>query len=179
LEPLVSKVVKKLLSEELEKTLAGVDEFLILNVGKLGGIESNSMRLGLHEKSIRLRVVKNSLAKRLFRDRGWNSAGQLLEGPSAIAWGSPSIVELAKEITTWSEKLATIEIRGGATSGELLSASQVKDLSKMPSREELIGRVASLALAPAVRVMTLLNSPASRLKGQLASMEEAEDSSCE
>ena len=42
---------------------------------------------------------------------------------------------------------------------------QVEDITKLPSREALIGRVVSLALAPAQRVVSLANAPAGRPDG--------------
>ena len=54
----------------------------------------------------------------------------------------------------------------------MIGPSQVEDITKLPSREALIGRVASLALSPAQRVVSLANAPASGLLGQLKTLAE-------
>src|SRR5262245_31211139 len=140
----MSKQVKKLLVDDLRKSFQGVQDVLVVSVNGVDGIQNNQMRLALRQKNIRLQVVKNSLTKRLFGEMGLGPAAQFLEGPSAIAWGAPSIVDLAKEITDWSTKIKKLEIKGGATSGLPLSPDQVTALSKLPSHEELLARVVML-----------------------------------
>jgi large subunit ribosomal protein L10 len=169
----MSKQVKKLLAEDLRKSITGVCDVLVVSIDGIDGIQNNQMRLALRKKNIRVQVVKNSLAKRLFGEIGLSSAAQFLEGPSAVAWGGPSIVELAKEITQWASKVKKLQIKGGSTSGLALTPEQVSVLSKLPPREELIGRVVNLALSPARRVAALMNSPASRLVGQLKAKADA------
>jgi large subunit ribosomal protein L10 len=163
----MSKQVKKLLADDLRKSFDGVKDVVVLSVNGVDGIQNNTMRMALRKKNIRIQVVKNSLAKRLFGEIGLENAANFLEGPSAVAWGGPTIVELAKEITDWAAKIKKLEIKGGATAGTALTREQVAALSKLPSREELLGRVVSLALGPAGRIVGLMNSPASRLLGQL------------
>lgn len=170
----MSKQVKKLLSDDLREAFTGVSDVLVVSVNGVDGIQNNTMRLALRQKNIRLQVVKNSLAKRVFTELGLTPVSKYLEGPSAVAWGGPSIVELAKEITAWAGKANKLEIKGGTASGQALTPQQVLALSKLPPREELIGRVVSLALSPARRLAGLINAPAGRLAGQLKAKAEAE-----
>jgi large subunit ribosomal protein L10 len=57
----------------------------------------------------------------------------------------------------------------------VIGPAQVEDITKLPSREALIGRVVSLALAPAQRVVSLANAPASNLQAQLKTLSEPGD----
>jgi large subunit ribosomal protein L10 len=159
--------VKKLLVSDLQKSFDGVHDVLVVSVNGVDGIQNNQMRLALRQKNIRLQVVKNSLTKRLFNETGLAPATQFLEGPSAVAWGAPSIVELAKEIAEWAGKIKKFEIKGGATSGLPLTADQVTALSKLPSREELLARIVLLAISPARRVASLVNSTGGRIVSQI------------
>jgi large subunit ribosomal protein L10 len=169
----MSQQVKKLLSDDLRKSFAGVNDVVVVSVNGIDGIQNNAMRLALRRKNIRIQVVKNSLAKRVFDEVGLAPVVRYLEGPSAVAWGGPSIVELAKEMTAWAAKINKLQIKGGVTSGQALTAEQVAALSKLPSREELIGRAVTLALSPARRVASLVGAPAARLAGQLKAKAEA------
>ncbi len=163
----MSKMVKKLLADDLRKSLGGVRDVLVVSVNGIDGIENNSMRVALREKNIRVQVVKNSLARRLLNEIGLEPAAQFLEGPSAVAWGGPSIVELAKEMTQWAAKVKKLAIKGGLTGGVALTKDQVTALSKLPSREELLSRVIGLALSPGRRVAGLVIAPAGRLVSQI------------
>ena len=83
------------------------------------------------------------------------------------------MAELAKEISTQVKTLKKPEIKGGAVDGVVIGPDQVEDITKLPSREQLIGRVASLALAPAQRIVALANAPVGSLMSQLKTMSEA------
>ena len=64
-----------------------------------------------------------------------------LDGPSAAAWGGEGIAELAKEISTQVKNLKKPAIKGGAVDGVVVGPEQVEDITKLPSREVLIGQV--------------------------------------
>jgi len=163
----MSKQIKKMLSDDLKKSLGGVSDVVVLSIEGVDGIQNNQMRLALRKKNIQVQVVKNSLAKRLFGELGLEPVNQFLEGPSAVAWGGQTIVDLAKEISDWAGKIKKLKIKGGTTTGLPLSADQVTALSKLPSREELLARVMSLALSPAARLVNLMTAPAARIAAQL------------
>ena len=97
---------------------------------------------------------------------------QFLEGPSAVAWGGEGIAELAKEISSQVKKLKKPEIKGGAVDGVVVGPNQVEDITKLPSREVLIGQVIGLLLGPARMTLSLLSSPASTVVGQLEALVE-------
>jgi large subunit ribosomal protein L10 len=54
----------------------------------------------------------------------------------------------------------------------VVGANQVEDITKLPSREALIGQVLSLLLGPARTALSLLSSPSSTLVGQLEALVE-------
>ncbi len=58
-------------------------------------------------------------------------------------------------------------IKGGAVDGLVVGPEQVEDITKLPSREVLIGQVLSLVLGPARQALAMVGSPASTLVGQL------------
>lgn len=168
----MSKAVKQLLSDELTQTLRGVGDIVVLSVAGIDGIRNNVMRLALRKKNIQIRVIKNSIARLVLKQAGLAAAVPFVEGTSAFAWGGPTIVELSKEITVWAEKVNKIQIRGGITAGQGLTSAQVKLMSTMPSRDELVGRVVNLATSPARRIVAAAMSPAARLVGQIRAWSE-------
>ncbi len=87
-------------------------------------------------------------------------------------WGGDGVAELAKAISDQVKSLKKPEIKGGAIDGVVIGPEQVEDITKLPSREALIGRVISLALAPVQRVVALANAPAAGLMSQLKTMSE-------
>jgi large subunit ribosomal protein L10 len=166
----MSKYVKELMMDQLRSDLNGTRSLLILDLKGLDATAEHHFRRDLRKKSIRLRILKNSLARRVFSELGMDGLGKFLEGPSAIAWGGEGIAELAKEISAQVKTLKKPEIKGGAVDGVIVGPEQVEDITKLPSREVLIGQVIGLLLGPARQVVSLVSSPASTLVGQLEAL---------
>jgi len=165
----MSKYVKELMMDQLRSDLDGSQSLLIVDLKDLDAIAEHNFRRALRKKSIRLRVLKNSLARRVFSDMGMDGLSKYLKGASAVVWGGDGPSELAKEITTQFKTLKKPQIKGGTVDGVVVGPEQV-DITKLPSREVLIGQVLSLLLGPAQQALSLLTSSASTVVGQLEAL---------
>jgi large subunit ribosomal protein L10 len=168
----MSKYVKELMMDQLRADLDGSRSVLILDFKGLDAVAENRLRLDLRKKNIRIRALKNSLAKRVFGELGLGGLDRFLAGPSVAVWGGDGVAELTKEVSDQVKKLKKPAIKGGAVDGVVIGPAQVEDITKLPSREALIARVVALALAPAQRVVALANAPASGLLAQLKTIAE-------
>jgi large subunit ribosomal protein L10 len=168
----MSKYVKELMMDQLRADLGGSTSLLILDLKGLNAIEEFQLRRDLRKKKIKVRALKNTLAKRVFGELGVGGLSKYLEGPSVAAWGGDGVAELAKEVSAQVKTLKKPAIKGGAVDGVVIGPDQVEDITKLPSREALIARVVALALAPAQRVVSLANAPVGGLMSQLKTMSE-------
>lgn len=168
----MSKYVKELMMDQLRTDLDESRSLLILDLKGLDANTEFQFRRDMRKKSIRVRSLKNTLARRVFSEVGLDGLSKFLEGPSVLVWGGEGVAELAKEISSQVKKLKKPTIKGGAVDGVVIDSTQVEDITNLPSREQLIGRVVSLALAPAQRVLALANAPAGNLMGQLKTISE-------
>jgi large subunit ribosomal protein L10 len=166
----MSKYVKELMMDQLKSDLDGNRSLLIVDLKDLDAIAEHNFRRNLRKKSIRLRVLKNSLARRVFSDLGMEGLSKYLEGQSAVVWGGDGPSELAKEITTQFKALKKPQVKGGAVDGVVVGPDQVEEITKLPSREVLIGQVLALLLGPARLTLSLLTSQASTAIGQLEAL---------
>ena len=153
------------MQQELKSRWENIHDCLVVSIRGLKGVENNQLRGDLLKKQININVVKNSLAGRAFRDLGMDAMGQLLTGPCAIAYGGDSIVDVAKALVGWSEKLEPLEIKGGYLEGKILDSLAAKDLSKMPNRRELSGIVVRQMTSPGSKVAAAIISPAGLVAG--------------
>src|SRR6185437_15885909 len=168
----MSKYVKELMMDQLKSDLDGSRSVLILDLKGLDAVSEHRLRSDLRKKSIKVRTLKNSLARRVFNDMGMDGLSKYLSGPSVAVWGGDGVAELAKEISAKVKTLKKPEIKGGAVDGVVIGPEQVEDITKLPSREALIARVVALALSPVQRVLSLANAPAAGLMSQLKTLSE-------
>jgi len=119
-----------------------------------------------------MRVVKNSFLKRAMADSGLPDVGDKLIGQTAIVMGENDVAPVAKILKVFAAefKIATLKI--GVVNKELLSTAEVETLAELPSREILLAQLLGLFLAPATRLVRVLNEPASSFARLLKAREE-------
>jgi large subunit ribosomal protein L10 len=175
----MSKVIKQMQMDALKKDFTGVRDMVLLNIVGLDAIAENQVRLGLRKKGIRLQLVKNSLARRIFKDLGLRvladadakTEKKKWTGSTTIAWGGPSVAELSKEIDTVRKKYEKkMTVKTAVADGQEVPFAVAL---KMPTKAEALGRVVMLALAPARRVAAQIVGPASQVCGQIKGIKDS------
>ena len=152
----------------LKKKFEGVRDLVLLSISGVDSTSDNHMRLGLRKKNVHLQVVKNSLAKRVFDELGLKITGAW-EQSTTVAWGAGSLAELSRELDALIKKNDKIKVKTAISEGMELP---FKSALTMPTRVEAIGRVISLAISPARRLVTQMTAPAARVVGQIKTLAE-------
>jgi large subunit ribosomal protein L10 len=171
----MSKVVKDMLISDMEQRIGETRDFLVVDSSRLDAITANRVRLAWREKQISALTVRNSLARKALTKLGITTLDGILEGPSTLVWGGEDIVALSKEIAKWAKELEPLQIKGGTVEGTTLDADGVDQLSKSPSREELIAKIAGLILSPGANLVAALLGPGGTLCGQFKAMAEKDE----
>src|SRR5688572_4639755 len=136
----MSKKVKNLIEKQIEADLQGIDGIAVINPRGIDALKNNAIRRKLSEQGLRMRVVKNTLARRASERSKVKGFGSLLEGPSAVIFGKASISTIARMLLDEKKTNDKIELRGMFFDGEVYVGEEgVKTVSTMPTREEAIG----------------------------------------
>ena len=107
-----------------------------------------------------LRVIKNTLWRRAAEGAGEPGAAGLAQEATAMLFGFGDLTEAPKALQKYTrENRLEIPLRGVYVEGQLGDGSQVAELASIPSRPELMGKVAGG-----------LNSPISGLAGVLSAV---------
>lgn len=171
----MSKAVKQLMVEGLKAELNGVHELLAGSTVGLTAQDTVSFRAALRAKGVRALVVKNSMCARAFDALGMGHAKAVLDGPTTLFYGGESLADTAKVLVEQARAFPVVKIRGGVTDGQVLSTADVVSLSRLPSREEILGMIVGGLLAPANGVVSALLGPAQQVASQIEKLSEREE----
>ena len=124
--------------------------------------EVNSLRESLKSKDAGFKVVKNTLAKIAANKAGLDDIVSLFSGPTAIVY-SKEPVEMAKLVVNFAKSNENLKIVGGIVDKQVLNEHSIKELSKLPSLNELRSKIVGLLQAPATKIAGVLQAPSSSL----------------
>jgi large subunit ribosomal protein L10 len=162
----MSKAVKNLMIRDYKSRLGNTSDALVVSIRGMKALDNNRLRNELSRKNIRIAVIRNDLARVAFKGGPLANLDPLLSGPNALAFGGDSIVDVARELVSWAEKTATLELRGAVLDGELFEGKKgVERLSKFPTRDEAKAKVITLVLSPGRKVMGQVKGPGARVAG--------------
>jgi len=123
-------------------------------------------------------VVKNTLTKIAANEAGVaGQLGELLSGPSAIAFVKGDVVDAAKGLRDFSRANPLLVIKGGVLDGRAISPAEIERLADLEPREVLLARLAGgmkASMSKAAAVMNALPVQMAQLADALRVKREAE-----
>jgi len=128
--------------------------------------ELTDLRTQLRETGAVIKVVKNRLAKIALKGKPGEGVAELFKGPVAIAY-SEDVIGAPKVAVKFAKDSDHFNILGGVMGDEVFDVAGITALSKLPSRDELLGMVASRLLGQASQIGQRLNAPGSALAGAI------------
>jgi ribosomal protein L10 len=170
----MSKKIKELELNDLRATFKGVKDMVLLEPLKLDSATDFDMRKKLREKKIRVKMVKNSLVKKVFDENGVKvDPGS---GPTLLCWGAGSIKELGTAVDAILADLKKdpkaplrLKEKTAVADGQPVSLTVAKTL---PTRLEAIGEIVAALTGPGAAIAACLTGPASQLASILTTIEE-------
>lgn len=104
-------------------------------------------------------VVKNSFIKRAAQELGMPDMSESLTGQTAMVTGEGDICGAAKILKTFVSEFEKPVVRLGILDNALLTVEQVNVLADLPSKEVLRATLLGVFLAPATKLVRVLNEP--------------------
>lgn len=111
--------------------------------------QATELRREFRKAGVEYRVVKNTLAKKaLERVTGYDAVYDKLVGPTGIAFSYDDVVAPAKIIKKFSEKSGKLKLKVAVLEKQVFDGSRLDELSKLPTRAELMAGVLGSIQAP-------------------------------
>ena len=110
--------------------------------------EMTDLRVKAREGGVYLRVVKNNLAKLALADTEFSCMSDGLVGPLVLAFSQEDPGSAARVIKDFAKEHNKLEVKMLSVAGELLAASEIDRLAKLPTRDQALAILAGTLRAP-------------------------------
>jgi len=144
---------KKAIVAEVNEVASGA---LSVVLADYHGVEANDMtnlRRQARDGGVYLRVVRNTLAKRAVDGTEFECIGEVLTGPTILAFSLEDPGAAARLLKDFAKEQKEFEIKALAVGGELLGADQIDRLAKMPTRDQALAMLAGVIQAPITKLV--------------------------
>ena len=117
-----------------------------------------NLRKTIREANAEYTVIKNNITKRALNKNGITELDEILEGPTAVIIAKEEYLPALKAIYKYSKDNDFYKIKGGVLEGKVTSIEELITLAKLPSREELIAKLAGCLLANVSKLAATLDA---------------------
>ncbi len=119
--------------------------------------EDTALRKELRDAGIIYKVCKNTMMKRAFEGTDFAQLDEHLEGPSAIAIAKDDATAPARILCKFAKNAKALELKAGVIEGTVYDVDGLTELSKIPSREELLSKLLGSLQSPITNLARVLN----------------------
>ena len=140
--------LKKPVIDEIAANIADAQSVVIVDYCGLTVEQDTRLRKELRENGVIYKVYKNTMMNFAFKGTDCESLSQHLEGPNAIAISKTDATAPARILAKFAKEAKALEIKAGIVEGTYYDATGMEAISKIPSREELLGKLLGSIQSP-------------------------------
>lgn len=115
-------------------------------------------------------IAKNTLLRRAADEEGVEGLGELLTGPTAVAFVEGDVVTTAKRLVEAAKKHPAIVLKGGYMDGRVLDADEAKSLADLESREVMLSKIAGMLKSEMSRAASMFQALQSQFVGLMEAL---------
>jgi len=149
--------------DELKDTFAKAKFAVVADYRGLKVNEFEQLRVSLREQGGEIQVAKNTLLRLAVQDTDFEGLKQDFAGTTAVAFSFDDPVGSAKALTEFTKDNEALVVRSAVFEGKALSSDDLIALSKLPSKDQLLGQLCSVLNAVPTKLVRTLNAAPSNL----------------
>jgi len=132
--------------------------------------DMTALRKNARENKVYLRVVRNTLLKRAVADTEFECIQEVLVGPTILAFSQEDPGAAARVLKDFSKENDDFEIKALSVGGQLMDASQIDVLAKLPTLDQARSILMSVMLAPVTKLARTMNEVPSKVTRAVAAV---------
>jgi len=146
-----------------------VAEYRGLDVARVTQLRAKARKSGLY-----LKVLKNTLARRAVKGTPFEKLAEQMSGPLMYGIADDPVAG-AKVLSEFAKENEQFVIRGGAMLNAVMTPKEVGALAALPSRQELLAKLAGTLQAPMAKLVRTLNEVPGKFVRTLAAVRDAKE----
>lgn len=165
---------KQAVVAEVSEQLAKAQAVILAEYRSVPVKDMTELRRKARGVGVYLRVLKNTLARRAVAETPFKGLSEKMVGP--LAYGiSSDPVAVAKVLQEFAKDNEKFVIKAGAMPNVVMSAREVAELAKMPSRQELLTKLVATMQAPIAKFVRTLNEVPGKFARTLAAVRDQKE----
>lgn len=143
---------------DLTDKLSRAQLALVADYRGLTVAEITDLRKRLRQSGAELIVAKNTLVTIAAKETNRSGLDDLLTGPTAIAFAYDDLPAAAKAINDFNRGPKQLNVRGGMLGDSVLQGNVLDQVSKMPTRQDVLAQIVGGVSSPVSGVVGVLNA---------------------
>jgi large subunit ribosomal protein L10 len=161
---------KKAIVVEVNATASNALSLVIADARGVSVTDMTTFREKAREQNIDIRVIRNTLAKRAFEGTEFECVNEVLTGPSLFGFSMEDPGAAARLFKDFAKANDKFEVKALSISGQLLDKEQIDVLAKLPTLEQALGQLASVTLAPVMKLVRTFNEVPTKITRVVAAV---------
>ena len=149
--------LKQPIVQAIADDIKDAQSVVIVDYRGLTVAQDTELRKQLREAGVIYKVCKNTMMKRAFEGTEFAGLEEYLEGPSALVVSKDDATAPARIICKFAKTAEALEVKAGVVEGTVYDAAGITELSKIPSREELLSKLLGSLQSPITNLARVLN----------------------
>lgn len=161
---------KKQIVAEVNETASNALSLVIADARGVNVTDMTGLRKLARENNVELRVIRNTLAKRAFSETEFSCVNDALVGPSVFGFSMEDPGAAARLFKDFAKANKHFEVKALSVGGKLLDAGQIDALAKLPTREQALGMLVSVMIAPVTKLVRTFNEVPTKVTRAVAAV---------
>ena len=153
---------------EISEAIKDAASIVLVTYSGITVEQDTAMRKELREAGVSYKVYKNTMMNFAFKGTPCEELCQHLEGTNALAVCAEDATAPARILAKYAKDVPTLELVAGVVEDTYYDKAGIEALAKVPSREELLGKLLGSIQSPITNFARVLNQIAEQQGGAAA-----------
>lgn len=167
--------VKQAKVAEVAAVAAGATSLIGADFSGVTVAQMTHFRAEARQADVYIKVIKNNLLKLAVKGTDFECISDSIQGPLIIAMSAEEPGAAARVVRDFCKQNDAMKVRLVAVGGELLDASALESVAKLPTRDEALAKLMGVMKAPVTKLVQTLAAPHSKLVRTFAALKEQKE----